>query len=335
MGGTTSASGATPGFGIRFDLRNPEFAGVAASDRYRAAVDMAEWADQRGASLIGLSEHHGCSDGYLPSALAMAAAMAARTSVATISVRAVVAACHDPLRLAEDASVVDLLSAGRLELTVVGGYVHSEFAMFGASMADRPAQVEETVATLRAAWTGEPFQFRGRPAQVRPRPFRPEGPPLILGGSSPAAARRAARIGDGFLPSEARFHDFYRDECVRLGRPDPGPYQGPGVSVVVLSEDPDSAWEELAPYFLHEMNSYGEWQAVDGVASGYQPVADVNVLKQFGLYRVLTPQAYREELAAAGDQAFALLHPMVGGIPPERAWEHLRLFETLLGAPAG
>lgn len=100
--------------------------------------------------------------------------------------------------------------------------------------------------------------------------------------------------------------------------------------MVALSADPEAAWDELAPYFLHEMNAYGAWQAVDGVAAGYRPVADVDALKRIGLYRVLTPAAYGEELAAAGDRAFALLHPMVGGVPPERAWEHLRLFETLL-----
>jgi alkanesulfonate monooxygenase SsuD/methylene tetrahydromethanopterin reductase-like flavin-dependent oxidoreductase (luciferase family) len=313
-------------FGIRFDFRNPGFSGVDMADRYRAALDMAEWADARGADLVTLSEHHGSDDGYLPSALAMAAALATRTTIARIDVRAVVAAFHDPLRLAEDAAVVDLLSGGRLVLTVAGGYVAEEFDMFGVGLADRPARVTETVAALRAAWTGQPFEFRGRPARVTPRPAQPGGPPVILGGSSEAAARRAARIADGFLPAEPRFFEYYRDECVKLGRPDPGPYTGPDTAVVVVAEDPEAAWPELAPYFLHEVNAYGRW-AAGAVSVGYQPVDSVEQLRSFGQYRILTPVQLREEADAGGEDTYVLLHPMAGGIPPDTAWEHLKLFE--------
>jgi alkanesulfonate monooxygenase SsuD/methylene tetrahydromethanopterin reductase-like flavin-dependent oxidoreductase (luciferase family) len=322
-------------FGIRFDFRNPAFAGVDMADRYAAALEMCEWADERGAAMIGLSEHHGSADGYLPSALAMAAAIAARTTHARIAVNAVVAAFHDPLRLAEDAAVVDLLSRGRLELTVVGGYVREEFEMFGVPLSARPARVRAAVQTLRAAWTGEPFEFEGRTAQVLPRPAQPSGPPITVGGSSEGAARRAARIADGFLPSEPQFWEFYRDERVKLGHRDPGPYAGGDTSVVVLAEDPEAAWPELGPYFLHEVNAYGAWQAVDGVQAGYKTVDGVDTLRGFGQYRILTPDEYGKELQAAGEAAFALLHPMVGGIPPDRAWRHIRLFEQSILSSEG
>jgi alkanesulfonate monooxygenase SsuD/methylene tetrahydromethanopterin reductase-like flavin-dependent oxidoreductase (luciferase family) len=322
-------------FGIRFDFRNPSFSGIDMADRYAAALEMSEWADRQGAMIIGLSEHHGSADGYLPSALAMAAAIAARTSNARIAVNAVVAALHDPLRLAEDAAVVDLLSRGRLDLTVVGGYVREEFEAFGVPMSERPARVRETVATLRSAWTGEPFEFRGRMARVLPVPAQPGGPKIVVGGSSEAAARRAARIADGFLPSEPPFWDFYQEECLKLGKPDPGPYLGGNTDVVVLAEDPDVAWPELGPYFLHEVNAYGAWQAVDGVQAGYKMADSVEELRRTGQYRIVTPDEYAAELTAAGDLAFALLHPMVGGIPPDKAWEHLRLFEESVLKPGG
>jgi alkanesulfonate monooxygenase SsuD/methylene tetrahydromethanopterin reductase-like flavin-dependent oxidoreductase (luciferase family) len=322
-------------FGIRFDFRNPSFSGVDMADRYAAALEMSEWADRQGAMLIGLSEHHGSADGYLPSAMAMAAAIAARTSNARIAINAVVAALHDPLRLAEDAAVVDLLSRGRLDLTVVGGYVREEFDAFGVPMSERPARVRETVATLRSAWTGEPFEFRGRTARVLPRPAQPGGPRIVIGGSSAAAARRAARIADGFLPAEPHFWDPYRDECLKLGKPDPGAYLGGNTDVVVLAEDPEEAWPELGPYFLHELNAYGAWQAVDGVQAGYKMADSVEELRRTGQYRIVTPDEYAAELKAGGDLAFALLHPMVGGIPPEKAWKHLRLFEESVLKPGG
>jgi alkanesulfonate monooxygenase SsuD/methylene tetrahydromethanopterin reductase-like flavin-dependent oxidoreductase (luciferase family) len=310
-------------FGLRFDLRNPSFAAVDMADRYAAFLDMVEWADERGAVYLSLSEHHASDDGYLPSPLAMAAAVAARTRNVRIGIAAVIAPFYDPLRLAEDAAVVDLISGGRLDLIVAGGYRPEEFEMFGVAPSERAARVRETVETLKGAWTGEPFEFRGRTVQVLPTPAQPGGPRITLGGTSEAAARRAARIADGFIPSEPQYWEPYRDECLKLGKPDPGPCPIGMNSVVVLAEDPDAAWPRLGPYFLHEVTSYGAWEAAAG-HERYKPVADLDELRAKGEYRILTPGEYAGEL---GDAGFVMLHPMVGGIPPELAWEHLRLFE--------
>jgi alkanesulfonate monooxygenase SsuD/methylene tetrahydromethanopterin reductase-like flavin-dependent oxidoreductase (luciferase family) len=312
-------------FGIRFDLRNPAFADVATADRYRAAVDMAAWADEHGALYVSLSEHHGCEDGYLPSPLAMAAAIAVRTENVAIAINALIAPFHDPLRLAEDVAVVDLLSRGRLSLTLGAGYVADEFAMFDVALSERPARIRETVATLRAAWTGEPFDFRGRTVRVLPTPAQPGGPSILLGGSSDAAARRAARIADGFIPSTPECWGAYRDECLQLGKPDPGEGMSANADVVVLAEDPDKAWPVIGPYFMYESNAYGAWQAAAGQTT-YKPVADLDELRADGQYRILTPDEY-----AAETPEIASLHPMAGGIPPDLAWDHLHLFaETFL-----
>jgi alkanesulfonate monooxygenase SsuD/methylene tetrahydromethanopterin reductase-like flavin-dependent oxidoreductase (luciferase family) len=257
----------------------------------------------------------------------MAAAVAARTKKVRIGINALIAPFHDPLRLAEDAAVVDLLSGGRLDLTLAGGYVKDEFDMFGVALSERPARVRETVATLRAAWTGEPFEFRGRTVRVRPRPAQDGGPRILLGGTSEGAARRAARIADGFIPSEPECWQSYRDECVRLGKPDPGPGMGANTDVVILAENPEAAWPELGPYFLHETNAYGAWQAAANLKATYEPRASIDEVRSGGQYRILRPDVYAAELEGAGGFALAVLHPMVGGIPPDLAWRHLRLFE--------
>src|SRR5207244_596809 len=126
---------------------------------------------------------------------------AARTTNVRFMVAALVAPFYDPLRLAEDMVVLDHLSRGRVDFIVAGGYVREEFAMFGVPMGERAQRVEETVATLRAAFAGEPFEFRGRTVQITPQPYQSGGPSITLGGSSEPAARRAARIADGFIPS--------------------------------------------------------------------------------------------------------------------------------------
>jgi alkanesulfonate monooxygenase SsuD/methylene tetrahydromethanopterin reductase-like flavin-dependent oxidoreductase (luciferase family) len=288
---------------------------------------MCRWADEKGALFVSFAEHHGSDDGYLPSPLILASAVAGCTSRVAIAINALIAPFHDPLRIAEDLAVVDLISGGRVSVTLAGGYLPVEFEMFGVDRSERPARVREAVATLKAAWVGEPFEFRGRRVQVHPRPARLGGPPIILGGTSEAAARRAARIADGFQPTEPEFHAFYRDECLKLGKPDPGPGIRATAAVVRLAEDPESAWPEFAPFFLHETNMYGAWQAAAGIeAISYKPMSTIDELRTSGRYRVLTPDEYAEELARDGNP-MVVFHPMVGGVPPDLAWRHLRLFE--------
>jgi len=300
------------------------------AERYDAALAMAEWADGLGCVTVVVSEHHGSPDGYLPSPTTMAAAIAARTSRVRIQVAALIAPLHDPLRLAEDLAVVDQLSGGRLDVIVANGYVPTEFEMFGVPLGDRARRTTEMVDVLKQAWTGEPFEYRGRTARVTPTPHQPGGPAVILGGSSEAAARRAARIADGFLPSTPDVWQFYADELAELGKPDPGPYLGGDTSVFHLARDVAQGWDEFAPFAMHEMNAYGAWmeEAGVGAAGGYAPVSDVDALRATGQYRVLTPDDLVAELAPKGPFGFAMLHPMVGGLPPALAWESLRLFET-------
>jgi len=314
-------------FGLRFDFRNPSFAGTTHRERYAAALDMAEWADRLGCVSIAVSEHHSSPDGYLPSPLPMLAAMATRTTSVRFMVAALIAPFYDPLRLAEDLAVLDHLSKGRVDVIVAGGYVREEFAMYGVPMSERAERVTETVATLRAAFTGEPFEFRGRTVRVTPPPYRPGGPGIMLGGSSEPAARRAARIADGFIPSVPEVWDFYRDEVQRLGRPDPGPSPVGANRTVALATDVDKAWDQMGPYFLHETNAYGAWQAQDDIASPYRTVDDVDELRKQGQYAVLTPDDFIAELKAA-PFPFAFFHPLCGGIPPDLAWSSLRLFEN-------
>jgi alkanesulfonate monooxygenase SsuD/methylene tetrahydromethanopterin reductase-like flavin-dependent oxidoreductase (luciferase family) len=315
-------------FGIRFDFRNPSWAHVDMGERYSAALEMSEWADRLGGVLVGLSEHHFSDDGYLPSPVPLAGAIAARTKDIRIFIAALVGPFHDPLRLAEDLAVLDLLSHGRLDVVISGGYVLGEFAAFGVPLEERPRRMIELFETLRAAWRGQPFQFRGREVRVTPTPHTPGGPKIVMGGSSEGAARRAARIADGFMPSEPYFWDFYVDECERLGKPHPGPFMGGDTRTTWIARDVEQAWEELGPYFLHETNAYGIWQAESGVEGGFHVVEDVDVLRAEGRYRILTPDELATELKAAGPFAFSMLHPMVGGAPPRLAWDMLRLYEN-------
>jgi alkanesulfonate monooxygenase SsuD/methylene tetrahydromethanopterin reductase-like flavin-dependent oxidoreductase (luciferase family) len=163
--------------------------------------------------------------------------------------------------------------------------------------------------------------------RVTPRPVQRPRPPIFMGAASAAAARRAARHADGLIPQLPELFQIFREERVRLGKPDPGPLPPTTGNFVWLAEDPDAAWERLAPYAMHEMNAYGRWMAEAGTAGPYRPIEDAEALRATGSYPVWTPSQLIERVRSLGPGCAILLHPLVGGADPELSWESLELFE--------
>lgn len=306
---------------LRFDMRGPAF-GTPRPQLYAAALEMAEYADRNGIQGVTISEHHGVDDGYLPSPIVLASAIAARTRHMRLTLAAIIAGLHDPLRLAEDLAVLDLISNGRLTVVLAGGYVPDEYAMFGKDIKQRVSLLEEAIATLKQAWTGEPFEYRGRTVRVMPRPVQQPHPHLMLGGSVPAAAKRAARLTDGLVTHIPELYQVYYDEALALGK-NPRPFMKPSPGFVYIAEDPEAAWREIAPHALHEMNAYGKWSAAAGTDSMYTPVTTVEQLKASGGYAVVTPDECVKMVRELGN---LLLHPLMGGLSPELGWRSLELF---------
>src|SRR5881396_2743335 len=174
--------------GLRYDLRAPSFCSVTHAELYAACLEQCAWADRLGLDFVVLSEHHGVDDGYLPAPLTLAAAIAGRTKSIRINVAAVLVPLHDPVRLAEQLAVLDLASGSRVGLIAGLGYRHEEFAMAGVDRAERGRLLEEYLAVMRQAWTGEPFRWRGRTVRVTPKPASPP-----IGGSTEKAACGASR----------------------------------------------------------------------------------------------------------------------------------------------
>lgn len=311
---------------LRFDMRCPEWGEAAPADLYAAAVEMSRYAEQHGAAAIVVSEHHHSSDGYLPSPLILASAIAAATESVAIQVGALLLPLHDPVRIAEDMLVLDHLSRGRVSHIVAVGYRPEEYAMFGRDFRGRGKRMEACLEVLRSAFSGEPFDYEGRQVWLRPLPFTDGGPTLFMGGHSPVAVRRAARFGLGVLTEGGTgLQDLYLEECAKLGR-EPGMFVDTpkgSVSSAFVAEDPDAAWERLGPHLLHDAKMYAEWLGADHDAVSKSTANDVAALRaEAGNYRIFSVD---EAIAYVRERGMIGLQPLCGGLPPELAWQSLRL----------
>ncbi len=309
---------------LRFDLRFPPFAPGSHAERYASCLDQAEWGDSLGLSSVTLCEHHGIDDGFMSAPLTVAAAVAGRTRKIGINIVAALIPLHDPIRFAEQCAAVQLISNNRLLLVAGLGYRAEEFEMAGIERKGRGRRLEEYVQVMLKAWSGEPFEWRGRTIRVTPRPEIP--PALFIGGSTETAARRAARLGLGFFPAidDPALRELYLSECESRGIK-PGFVilpKGPGF--VHVSNQPDEDWEKIAPYALHEATTYASWQTPGQRSTVHVEAKTAEELRASGSYRVVTPEQCVELARAEG---VLTLHPLMGGLPPELGWQGLRLFE--------
>jgi alkanesulfonate monooxygenase SsuD/methylene tetrahydromethanopterin reductase-like flavin-dependent oxidoreductase (luciferase family) len=314
-------------FTLRFDMRAPTWAGPAA-DLYAAAIDMCAWAETRGAILAVLSEHHGADDGHLPAPLMLASAIAARTRSLAILLAAVTIPLWDPVRLAEEMSVLDLISRGRVSYAFGVGHRSEEYEHFGIDMATRGRMADEILAVLGPLVRGEPVECRGRIVRVTPPCGSPGGPMMLIAGGSKAAARRAGALGLGFVSQTdlPGLKEFYEEQCRAHGH-EPGmiqfPVRGTPTAVFVAENEQatDEAWDALGPYLLHDAVTAASYRPHDDSVASITRADSVAALRaEGGPYRIFTSDEATEYVRGGRPLP---LHPLCGGVPPDVAWPYL------------
>jgi len=193
--------------GVRYDLRRVP-GDVPVARRYARLLAHAAGAEAAGVDVLWVAERPFARNALLPAALPVCAALAMRTRRVRIATGALPLPLHHPLRVAEDAASLDVLSGGRLELGVgLGGGAEGAWG-FGIPDRERAGRLEEAVTLLRRSWSGEAVAFEGRhfavgDVVVHPRPVQRPHPPLWIAARAEAALRRAARLGTGLLTDDA------------------------------------------------------------------------------------------------------------------------------------
>ena len=311
---------------LRFDMRAPDWAAPAA-DLYAAAVEMCAWIEGRGAIVAVLSEHHGTDDGHLPTPMLLAAAIATRTTTLPILLAAVPIPLWDPVRLAEEIAVLDLLSKGRVGYAFGVGHRSEEYDHFGVDMRARGRLADEHLALVRRLVVGDAVEHRGRRVRVTPACATKGGPPMMIAGGSKAAARRAAAHGLGFISQtdSPELKDFYEAQCRAHGH-QPGTVQFPvpgAPTAVFVTDDVDRAWAELGPHLLHDAVMAASYRHGDDSVASITRADSVAALRQSGgPYRILTVDEATDFVRSGRPLP---LHPLCGGVPPNVAWRYLEL----------
>lgn len=308
---------------IRFDLRRAPFATVTEADQYAQCLQMARWADDHGFAAITISEHHGVD--FISAPTALAGLLLGATRRAHVMVNALLVPLHDPVRLAEAVATLDIASGGRFTFVAGLAYRPEEFAMAGVDRRTRGALVEEYVEVLLRAWTGEPFEWRGRSIVATPTPASAPEQLVWLGGSVRRSAARAARLRLPFftMSTDPTLGDVYREECDKVGY-STGFFMAPsGPLFVHVADDPERAWAQIAPYAVYDVVSYNAWQTGDHDNVAASAATTAEELRTSGMWQVLTPS---ECVELARRNGSVVLHPLMGGMPPELGWSSLELY---------
>lgn len=319
-------------FGYLFDFRNPPQWHRPWAELYAETLDAIAWTEDAGFEIAWVPEHHLASDGYIPSPLVALSAIAARTSRIRIGSGIALAPLYNPVRFAQDAAVLDIVSNGRLDLGLAIGYRRRETAAFGVDFTKRGRLFDEWLEIATRLWAGETVDYAGRHFTVEGARLMPPAPrgriPLYLGGFADRALARVARYGDGYLGS-AEVCALYLDKLREQGRdPAAARVRITGLTTFV-ARDPDRALDELAPYFHHVNNTYAEFFNEDEALGmeGMSPMS-LEAYKASGQLQILTPEAaiamFREMQERMPIDHYIMAMPP--GLPAARFVEYADVF---------
>jgi len=260
--------------GVSYDFRNPPDSGVSDQHLYAEILEQVRWLDGIGADLVWFTEHHFVEDGYLPSWVPVAGAMAAVTEHVRFGTDICLMPFNHPVRLAEDLAVLDNLSGGRIELGLGMGYAPHEFRGFGLPVSRRVSLMNEGIEVLQRCFAGERFSYSGKRYKfedviIKPGYVQEGGPPLWIAAMSEAGAARAAHYNTNFLPQGLRKRSFepWVDTLTASGR-NPRDYRVGIIRSILVTDDRNTDWPIIRAAEKYRMALYQQFFEESGEGFG-------------------------------------------------------------------
>lgn len=266
-------------FGLLMSFRNSSRNELSYSELYRKHIDLCVEAEDMGFDTIWLTEHHFVDDGYSPSMIPLAAAIAARTKKIRIGTFVLLMPLADPLHVAEDAATIDALSNGRFDLGLGQGYVPREFAGFNVPREQRSRRLREGVEIVRRLFTEDNVTFEGKHYTVReatlyPKAVQKPHPPIWIGARSRPATERAARNGYHLAGTGARQAEIYRQALSIAGR-NPDDFHIAQLRFGFIGATRQKAWDECEFGLHYLLSRYGQWLVEASDAPGDENFARI------------------------------------------------------------
>jgi alkanesulfonate monooxygenase SsuD/methylene tetrahydromethanopterin reductase-like flavin-dependent oxidoreductase (luciferase family) len=244
-------------FGAIMMFRNPQPWRRPVQDVYRDLLDLCVLAEELGFDHLWTSEHHFLDDGWSPSQLPILAAIAARTKRIRIGSFVLLLPFHNPIRVAEDAATVDILSNGRFDLAVGPGSDPGDYATFGVPMKQRRPRMHEGLQIIRRCLNEEEFSFQGKfwefnHVRMTPKPVQ-KPLPLWVAAIGPQALQEAGANGYHLAAAPPTPGQKIYDDALRKAGHDPQHFQRAGLHIGHLAETHEKAWDECEAHFQWHM----------------------------------------------------------------------------------
>lgn len=340
-------------FGVFYVVESPDGDFKRAYDE---VLDQIEYAEYLGFDTVWLAEHHGSSYGSLPSPQVMAAAVAQRTKYMRIGIAVSILPFDNPVRIAEDYAMVDVLSNGRLDFGVGRGYQPREFGMLGLEQvqAESRGLFEESLDIILGLWTEDRFTYRGKhfqieDAELHPRPLQKPHPPIYVAAISPETFELVAERGINLmmtptlmdLPTMKQFTLDAKRRLIERGR-DPRTIDFPLNWQIHVARTPEEAKQRTQDafgwYFEKVMSlvpqgsdipatyeAYGEMAQAYADAGGFP----IERLQEMGVLVLGSPEeaaARIEEVYEDIGQHHVSCWFRVGGLEDHKVRDSMKLF---------
>jgi len=257
---------------------------------FQEALTEAVYGEELGFDSVWLEEHHSIRNHYWPSPLMALAGIATRTTKILLGTDIVVLPFYHPVRAAEDVAMLDIISGGRTIFGAAIGYRAPEFELYDVALEGRGARYVEALTLMRALWTQDHVEHSGKyytvKGSIEPRP--PVTPKLWLGGWGELSLKRAAQLGDAWVPGPTAQLDKllaaqtqYRAALVAAGK-DPAAYPTPLTREVIIADTRERAWELAEQYLMvNYRDEYGGgWQHPLIGSQDRTPVDQLEALSQ-------------------------------------------------------